>query len=36
MWWNFLNNITLSDFIIPVVVIILTILGLIQLIKWIF
>jgi len=30
MWWNFLNNLKLSDFIVPVVVIILVIIGLIQ------
>ena len=34
MWYNFLNNISLSDFVIPIIVIILTVLGIIKLIEW--
>jgi len=36
MWWNILNNIKLYHIIIPIVVVILVIIGLIQIIKWIF
>ena len=36
MWWDILNNLKLSHIIIPIIIFILVIMGIIQLIKWIF